>query len=140
MSIKYNCVGVSKPSLRYRMVTKWINVVINQYGFCTGDLSFIFCDDLYLIEINKQYLNHDYFTDIVTFDYCDGNNISGDMFISIDRIKENSNIFNSSLNEEFLRVMVHGILHLLGFKDHDDSEKRDMKIIEDNCLLLFKSL
>jgi len=140
MAIVYNSEVVNKPKLRYRSVSKWLKQVVFKYGYITGDLTYIFCSDEYLKEINFKYLNHDYFTDIVTFDYREGNIISGDMFISVDRVKENSEFFNSDLLDEFLRVIVHGLLHLLNFNDGDDQEKMVMREKENECIFMYKEL
>jgi len=91
-----------------------------------GDLSFIFCSDDYLLDINKKYLNHDFYTDVITFDYSENNILSGDVFISIDRVKENAGTFNVPFEEELQRVMIHGVLHLAGYKDKTDKEKKQM--------------
>lgn len=141
MTISYVSEGVKKPKLPFRLVTKWLKHVIIKFGYITGDLTFIFCDDEYLKEVNLKYLNHDFYTDIVTFDYRNGDPvISGDMFISINRVKDNSELFNCDINEEFLRVMVHGILHLLEFSDSTDEEKKLMRNTEDECLFMFKEI
>jgi probable rRNA maturation factor len=92
-----------------------------------GDISVIFCSDEYLLDMNKQYLNHDYYTDIITFDYVEGDTISGDLFISFDRIKDNSKEFVNELIMEIYRVVFHGVLHLVGYKDKKDEEQVLMK-------------
>jgi rRNA maturation RNase YbeY len=93
----------------------------------TGDISVIFCSDEYLLEMNKTHLNHDYYTDIITFNYVDDNLISGDLFISVDRVKENAVKFDVSFNEELYRVILHGVLHLVGYNDKTDEEKKVMR-------------
>lgn len=93
----------------------------------TGNISVIFCSDEYLLEMNKTHLNHDYYTDIITFNYVDGNLISGDLFISVDRVKENAVKFDVSFNEELYRVILHGVLHLVGYNDKTDEEKKVMR-------------
>jgi rRNA maturation RNase YbeY len=139
MAISYVSEGVKKPKLSYLIISKWLEQVIVKFGYLTGDLTFIFCDDEYLKDVNLKYLNHDFYTDIVTFDYRnEGSVISGDMFISINRVKENSAFFSCDINDEFLRVMVHGILHLLEFNDITDEEKRLMRSTEDECIFMFK--
>ncbi len=92
-----------------------------------GDITFVFCSDDYLLKLNKDYLQHDYFTDIITFDYCEKNIISGDIFISIDRIKENARQYNVTFENELQRVMIHGVLHLVGYKDKSEEEKKIMR-------------
>jgi rRNA maturation RNase YbeY len=96
-----------------------------------GEISVIFCSDEYLLKINEQYLNHNYYTDIVTFDYVENSVISGDLFISLDRIKENSAQFNVAFKEELYRVILHGVLHLVGYKDKTATEKKLMRGKED---------
>lgn len=140
MSISYTYEGVKRPKLRYRMVSIWLKQVVLKFGCITGDLTYIFCDDEYLKEINSKYLNHDFYTDIVTFDYREGKVVSGDMFISINRVKENSELFKSDLKDEFLRVIVHGLLHLLEFVDSTDVERETMRRIENECIIMFKRI
>jgi rRNA maturation RNase YbeY len=140
MAIVYNAEGVKKPKLKYRVVSDWLKRVVLKFGCITGDLTYIFCDDEYLKDINSRYLNHDYYTDIVTFDYREGNVVSGDMFISVDRVVENAGLFNSDINDEFLRVTVHGLLHLLGFKDSSDSERETMRGMENECIFMYKDI
>ncbi len=99
-----------------------------------GHLSFVFCTDDHLLEINRNFLQHDYFTDIITFDYSDGKRVSGDLMISIDRVKENAISESVSFENELHRVMIHGVLHLLGFADKSPHEKKEMRRIESVCL------
>ena len=99
-----------------------------------GDISIIFVSDQYLLEMNQKYLNHDYFTDIITFDYCEHNTISGDLFISVDRVKENADSFNVDELTEIHRVMIHGVLHLCGYKDKTDEEEKNMRLLENKYL------
>ena len=115
----------------------WICRVINSEGKLCSELSYIFCDDAYLLEINKEYLNHNTYTDIITFDYSTPNSISGDLFISIERVKDNAQKFGISELEELRRVMVHGVLHLLGYKDKEESEIAEMRIKEEEKLKMF---
>ena len=140
MAISFLQEGVRKPKLRYRVITKWLKRIISNYGYANGDLTYIFCNDEFLKTINLKYLNHDYYTDIVTFDYCINRVVSGDMFISVDRVKENSLIFGCDQNDEFLRVIVHGLLHLFGFKDSNENERESMQLRETDCLLLFTDI
>ena len=105
-------------------------LIINE-GFNLGEINYIFCDDNYLLEVNKEYLNHDYYTDIISFDYSENKMISGDIFISIDRVFENSKSFEKTFDHELRRVMFHGLLHFCGYKDKTDSEKEKMRKKED---------
>lgn len=116
---------------------KWILKCIKEYKKTAGDINFIFCSDPYLLEINKKYLDHDYFTDIITFNNCDEDIISGDIYISIDRVKENAEELKEDFNNELHRVMIHGILHLLGLNDSTEKEKIEMRNAEDGCLYYY---
>ncbi len=122
------------------LLKKWINEVILSESFKPGDINFIFTSDKYLLEINKQYLSHNYFTDIITFNYCENNNVNGDIYISVDTIKNNSTRFSVTFLQELHRVMVHGILHLLGYDDHSDEEKLIMREKENYYLDRLKNL
>ena len=115
----------------------WIENVIKKEKKIVGDITYIFCDDDYLLERNKEFLNHNTLTDIITFNYCIDNNISSDIMISIDRVKENSTIFENSFNEELKRVMIHGILHLIGYNDKSEEEEELMRKKEDFYLNMF---
>ncbi len=128
---------IENLNLPEKKIIKWLDTIVEKYNFIQGDLSYIFASDQYILEINKQYLNHDYFTDVITFDYTESNIISGDIFISVDRVKENAESFGVNFIDELLRVIVHGTLHLIGFKDKTDIEKQEMTKQEDESLKLF---
>ncbi|WP_422861837.1 rRNA maturation RNase YbeY [Flagellimonas sp. W118] len=115
----------------------WITRIIESEGRETGKVDYIFCSDDYLLEMNQRYLNHDTFTDIVTFDYSEEKLISGDIFISIDRVKDNAVSFNVDCQEELLRVMSHGVLHLIGYKDKGEDEIKLMRKKENEKIKLF---
>ncbi len=136
MSIKYFNVDVPLPKLKKRVTSDWIKNSILAEKKRVGDISFIFCSDDYLLEVNQKYLSHDYFTDVITFDYVEGDLISGDIFISVDRISENAAVFNVPFTAELNRILIHGILHLLGYKDKDKSDKLVMTDKEDYFLNL----
>lgn len=106
---------------------KWLNQVISNEAKEEGDITYIFCDDDYLLEKNIRFLNHNTLTDVITFDYCEGNSVGGDIFISIERVKENSEVFKVDFLTELNRVMVHGLLHLLGYKDKTERESNLMR-------------
>ena len=106
---------------------KWLNQVISNEAKVEGDITYIFCNDDYLLEKNIRFLNHNTLTDVITFDYCEGNSVSGDIFISIERVKENSEVFKVDFLTELNRVMVHGLLHLLGYKDKTERESNLMR-------------
>jgi probable rRNA maturation factor len=118
---------------------KWIKNVIERENASPGEINYIFCSDEYLLQVNKHYLGHDYYTDIITFDQSDGGNtVQGDIYISIERVKENAKNTFAPFEEELRRVMIHGILHLLGFADHSDEDKKKMREKEDACLSLYR--
>ena len=105
-----------------------------------GDISIIFCSDNYILDVNLKYLNHDYFTDIITFDYCDKNILSGDLFISVDSVRENAIFFEVDFEEELRRVIVHGLLHLIGYDDHTEDEQKIMREKENYYISLRRNL
>ena len=117
-------------------IKQWIKQLIEAKGKKTGNITYIFCDDEYLLEVNKQYLQHDYYTDVITFDYVENDLISGDIFISTDRVRENALAFGSSETEELHRVIIHGALHLLGLKDKSEKEASQMRQAENEALKL----
>jgi probable rRNA maturation factor len=113
---------------------KWISSGIEERSFKEGDLNFIFCDDAYLLKLNVEFLKHDTLTDIISFDYTLGKLLGGDVFISIPRVRENAMEHNLSFESELSRVMIHGILHYMGYPDKTDTEKAIMRASEDKCL------
>lgn len=115
----------------------WIETIIESENKILGEISYIFCDDDYLHNINMQYLNHDTLTDIISFDYTEGDIISGDIFISIERVKDNASDFDVSFNEELKRVLAHGVLHYCGYKDKSDAEALLMRSKEEEKIKLF---
>lgn len=119
-----------------KKVRNWLQELTKTEDKSIEDLNYIFCSDDYLLEVNKEHLDHDYFTDVITFDYCENNVISGDIFISIDRVKENANSFGKSFKNELRRVMAHGLLHLMGYKDKTEDEEEEMRKMEDFALKL----
>jgi rRNA maturation RNase YbeY len=115
----------------------WISRIIDSEGFDEGEINYIFCDDEYLHKINLEYLDHDTLTDIISFDYTVGNLIQGDIFISIERVKDNASDFNASLDEELKRVLSHGILHYCGYKDKSPKDEALMRSKEDEKMQMF---
>ncbi|WP_108425115.1 rRNA maturation RNase YbeY [Flagellimonas amoyensis] len=115
----------------------WITRILESESFVAGQIDYIFCTDDYLLELNKQYLNHDTLTDIITFDYTMANTISGDVFISTERVKENAETFGVEFTNELLRVMAHGLLHLIGYGDKSDEEKAVMRQKEEEKIKMF---
>ena len=136
MGIQYFNEDVPLPKIKKRNSTKWIKETILSEEKRVGDISFIFCSDNYLLEVNKTYLDHDYFTDIITFDYVEGTLINGDIFISVDRVLDNSVEFKTTFEDELNRILIHGILHLLGYKDKNKKDKLLMTEKEDFYLKL----
>ena len=119
-----------------RLNNRWLKLVAESEIRRLGDISVIFCSDNYILDVNIKYLGHDYFTDIITFDYCEGDRLSGDLFISIDSVRENAAHYGTEFEEELNRVIVHGILHLIGYDDHTASQKKEMRAKEDYYLSL----
>ena len=120
-------------------ISDWISQAIQTEGCREGEINYVFCDDEYLYKLNKQFLNHDDYTDIISFDYTLGKIISGDVFISVNRVKENAVKFSQSIDNEINRVMIHGLLHYMGFRDKSDAEKAEMRLEEDECLKLLRT-
>ncbi len=121
------------------ILKKWIRRVVEDHGKKCGDINIIFCSDSYLLEINRQFLGHDYFTDIITFDYCRGNKIHGELYISIETVEANAVEYEQAVLTELHRVIIHGILHLLGFDDHKKEDIYRMRDAEDKSLILLES-
>ena len=137
MSINFYYEDVSDLHLNKKKLRDWFKFSIKAEGKKVGEISFIFCSDSYLLDMNKQYLDHDYYTDIITFDYVQDGIISGDIYISVDRISENADIFQVSFEEELNRIMIHGVMHLCGYADKLESEKLLMTQKEDYYLANF---
>lgn len=130
----------AESNYEYRKKKKcrdWINRIIEDNGYKVGDLSIIFSSEAYLLQLNQQYLKHNYHTDVITFDYSDSKVISGDIFIGLKKVEENSKIYGVSTFSEINRVIIHGVLHLLGFDDDDDERRKKMKKMEDEALILW---
>lgn len=119
-----------------RLTSRWLKTVAEGEGKQLGDISIIFCSDNYLLDVNKKYLQHNYYTDIITFDYCEGNRLSGDLFISVDSVRLNAAEYGTSFEDELNRVIVHGILHLMGYDDHTDDDITQMRAKENASLQL----
>ena len=117
-----------------RLNSRWLREVALEEGFTLGEIAIVFCSDAYLLGINRQFLGHDYYTDIITFDYSEGKTLNGDLMISVDSVRDNAAEFGTDFEQELRRVMVHGILHLAGYDDHSDGEKRTMRQKEDYYL------
>lgn len=121
--------------LQYKaIIKKWIKGVVEASGKKVGDVNIIFCNDPSILEINQQFLGHDYYTDIITFDYCEGNIVSGELYISVDTVEANAQEYNETFRNEMHRVIIHGILHLLGYDDHSEEDIAQMREQEDLAL------
>lgn len=134
--ISYQTENAKFPNIKRRATSAWIRRVAATYGKKVGEIAYIFCDDEKILEVNRQYLNHDYYTDIITFDYTEGNKISGDIFISLDTVKSNSDTQNTVYDEELHRVIIHGVLHLCGINDKLPGEREQMENAENEALRL----
>lgn len=131
---------VRKPTfLKLNELKSFLKTLVLKEGKRVGDLSVVFCTDEYLLKVNQDYLQHDFYTDIITFDYCVGETVSGDLLISLDRVLENSVMENTTFDKEFFRVVFHGVLHLCGYKDKSKSDIIQMRAKENEYLDLFVS-
>ena len=136
MYVSYQTEDIALPAINQEETTAWIQRVAQSYGKYLGDIAYIFCSDAKILEVNKQYLQHDYYTDIITFDYCAGNRLSGDIFISLDTVRSNSETFHTAYDEELHRTIVHGILHLCGINDKGPGEREIMEEAENRALAM----
>lgn len=134
--ITYQTDGTRMPEIKKRPTTAWIRSVAATYGMKVGDVNYIFCNDERILEVNREYLQHDYYTDIITFDYTEGNIISGDLFISLDTVRTNSEQFATEYEEELHRTIIHGILHLCGINDKGPGEREIMEAAENKALAM----
>jgi len=124
------------PFKEKRLTSRWLKFVAGSEAKRLGDISVIFCSDNYILDVNIKYLQHDYYTDIITFDYCEGDTLSGDLFISIDSVRENASFYGTEFADELNRVIVHGLLHLIGYDDHNDEDIAVMRSKENYYLSL----
>ena len=124
------------PKIRKRDTTAWIKAVAATYGKRVGDIGYMFVDDEKILEVNREYLGHDYYTDIITFDYCEENVLNGDLVISLDTVKSNAELFKKDYDEELHRVIIHGILHLCGINDKGPGEREIMEEAENKALAM----
>ncbi len=134
--ISYQTDGVNMPDIKRKETTEWVKAVAASYGMRVGDIAYIFCSDEKILEVNQQYLQHDYYTDIITFDYTEGKRISGDLFISLDTVRTNAEQFEQPYERELHRVIIHGILHLCGINDKGPGEREVMEAAENKALAI----
>lgn len=132
--VKFIFEGIDPIKIKKKEISVYVNKLIENEEYILGDITVVFCNDNYLLEINRKYLNHDHFTDIITFNYNVGKKISGDLLISLDRIRENAELYNKSFENELYRVIFHGILHLIGYDDKDEEMKKVMREKENDYL------
>ena len=134
--ITYNSEGVKVPDIKKRETTKRIRAVAATYGRKVGEVGYMFVDDEKILEVNNEYLGHNYYTDIITFDYNEGNTLNGDLVISLDTVKTNAEKFGKTYDEELHRVIIHGILHLCGINDKGPGEREIMEVAENKALAM----
>ena len=138
--ISYQADGIKMPAIKKRETTEWIKAVAATYEKRIGEIAYIFCSDEKILEVNRQYLQHDYYTDIITFDYDEEDVISGDLVISLDTVRTNADKFGKEYTEELNRVIIHGILHLCGINDKGPGEREIMEADENKALAILASL
>ncbi|MGI6242215.1 MAG: rRNA maturation RNase YbeY [Prevotella sp.] len=138
--ISFQADGIELPKIKHREITAWIKAVAATYGKRVGDIGYMFVNDEKILEVNNQYLGHDYYTDIITFDYDEGDMISGDLVISLDTVRSNAELFGKDYAEELNRVIIHGILHLCGINDKGPGEREIMEANEEKALALLKEM
>lgn len=138
--ITYNVEGVKMPKIKKRETTAWIRAVAKSYGRRVGEVGYMFVNDDKILEVNREYLGHDYYTDVITFDYDEDDVVSGDVVISLDTVASNAHLFNKTYEEELYRVIIHGILHLCGINDKGPGEREQMEAAENKALALRQQL
>ena len=132
--ITYQTIDVKMPALPKAKTSAWVREVAASYGKRVGEVAYVFCNDEKILEVNRQYLQHDYYTDIITLDYTEGDRIGGDLFISLDTVRSNAELFGRPYEEELHRVVIHGILHLCGINDKGPGEREIMEAAENRAL------
>lgn len=140
MAVSFYTEGVDLPAINKTNIRNWVKQVAEIHNMRVGEIAYIFCDDEKILEVNKQYLQHDYYTDIITFDYTEGNKIAGDLFISLDTVRTNAEQFGQEYDTELHRVIIHGILHLCGINDKGPGEREIMEAEENKALGLFETI
>ena len=136
--ITYNAEGIKLPKIGKRDTTRWIKAVAATHNRKVGEIGYMFVNDEKILEVNRTYLNHDYYTDIITFDYCEDKVLHGDLVISLDTVRSNAELFNRPYEDELYRVIIHGILHLCGINDKGPGEREIMEAAENKALALRK--
>ena len=134
--ITFNTQGASMPDIAEAEVSAWVRQVAKNYGKVVGDINYIFVDDETMLDINRRFIGHDYYTDHIGFDYSQGNALSGDIYISLDTVKSNAELFGVTQDEELRRIIIHGLLHLCGLRDKTAEERAKMQQAEDKALTM----
>lgn len=132
--ITFNTDSIEMPALDERKVSRWIRSVAADYGFSVGNINYIFCSDERELEVNRRFLGHDYYTDVITFDYSTPSTLNGDIFISLDTVRSNAELVGTSFDNELLRILIHGVLHLTGQGDKTPESKAQMTAKEEKAL------
>lgn len=138
--IEFFTEGVDMPDLDYKKVTEWIGSVAQSHGFLAGNITYCFCNDEYILDANRKFINHDYYTDVITFDYTRHGKVGGDIILSLDTVRTNAVKFGTSYERELLRVIIHGVLHLCGINDKGPGEREIMENEENKALAIFDSI
>jgi probable rRNA maturation factor len=138
--ISYDSEGIAMPKIKKRETTAWIKAVVASYKRRLGDIGYMFLDDEKILEVNREYLGHDYYTDVITFDYDEDDVVSGDIVISLDTVRSNAELFGKEYDDELHRVIIHGILHLCGINDKGPGEREIMEAAENKALALLKEM
>lgn len=138
--IQYHANDIEMPMLNTTLMSRWLKQLAAFHQRKLGDINYIFCSDKKILEVNIEYLGHDYYTDIITFDYDEGQRISGDLFISLETVASNAEMLGLAYEEELMRVMAHGVLHLCGFKDKSEEDAANMRLREQEALALLNDL
>ncbi len=138
--ITYNVDGIKMPKIKKREISRWIKAVAATYGRKIGEIGYMFVSDEKILQVNNEYLGHDYYTDIITFDYDEGTVINGDIVISLDTVRTNSEQFGKTYDDELYRVIIHGILHLCGINDKGPGEREIMEANENKALALLAQI
>ena len=138
--ISFQAEGVEIPDIDIRKTSRWLTEIASRYGRIIGDMNYLFCDDEKILETNREFLSHDYYTDIITFDYTIGDRVGGDILISLDTVRSNAKELNVRYEDELNRVIVHGLLHLCGLKDKSPEERKNMEAAENKALEIRKDI
>ncbi|KIP54947.1 rRNA maturation RNase YbeY [Prevotella pectinovora] len=138
--ISYDSEGIAMPKIKKRETTAWIKAVVASYKRRLGDIGYMFVDDEKILEVNREYLGHDYYTDVITFDYDEDDVVNGDIVISLDTVRSNAELFGKEYDDELHRVIIHGILHLCGINDKGPGEREIMEAAENKALALLKEM